>query len=190
MDGEHFIYWTCSFRVQDDQCTLMSSCFSFVVVPRSVKFFSKLNYFIFGFFDPTNNFLIIKINNFWGDLSGISAKTASLPTVCLNVYSLILQITVVDASTFISDYSCRNALASRPDLGAGGTVAPVVALLVEQAEIADYVILNKVDILGEDRLPELTAIVQIINPLCEVIPTSHGKVCSATTDVVIRVACL
>ena len=44
----------------------------------SVKFFSKLNYFIFGYFEPTNYFLIIKINIFWGDLSGISAKTATL----------------------------------------------------------------------------------------------------------------
>ena len=44
-----------------------------------MKFFSKLNYFISGYFDPTNYFfLIIKINNFWGGLSGISAKTATL----------------------------------------------------------------------------------------------------------------
>ena len=40
---------------------------------RSVKFFSKLNYYIFGYFDPVDiYFLIIKINNSWGDLSGIS----------------------------------------------------------------------------------------------------------------------
>ena len=36
-----------------------------------MKIFSKLNYFIFGYFDPTNVFFfIIKINNFWGDLIG------------------------------------------------------------------------------------------------------------------------
>ena len=43
-----------------------------------VEFFSKLNYFIFGYFDPKIFFFIIKINIFWGDLSGISAKTATL----------------------------------------------------------------------------------------------------------------
>ena len=45
----------------------------------SVKFFSKLNKFIFGYFDPKNIFFsIIKINNFWGDFSDISAETATL----------------------------------------------------------------------------------------------------------------
>ena len=47
----------------------------------SVKFFSKLNYFIFGYFDPTNIFFDNKNNCFWGDPSVISAKTASLRVV-------------------------------------------------------------------------------------------------------------
>ena len=52
-----------------------------------VKFFSKLNYFISGYFDPINIFLIIKINNLQGDLSSISAKTATLDTtsVCYSM---------------------------------------------------------------------------------------------------------
>ena len=45
---------------------------------RPVKFFSKLSYFIFGYLDPTNIFLIVKINNVWGDLSDVSAITATL----------------------------------------------------------------------------------------------------------------
>ena len=48
-----------------------------------VKVFSKLNYFIVGYFDHVINFVIIKINIFRGDLSDISAKTASL-TTCHN----------------------------------------------------------------------------------------------------------
>ena len=40
-----------------------------------MKFFS---FFFVGYVDPTNKFLIIKINNLWGDLSSISAKTATL----------------------------------------------------------------------------------------------------------------
>ena len=43
-----------------------------------VKFFSKLIYFFFGYFDPIYIFFIIKINNFRGVLNDISAKTASL----------------------------------------------------------------------------------------------------------------
>ena len=46
-----------------------------------MKFFSKLNNLFFGYFDPITNFLIIKISNFRGDLSDISAKTATLMRV-------------------------------------------------------------------------------------------------------------
>ena len=43
-----------------------------------MKFFSKLSYLFFGYFDPLEYFLIIKINKFRGDLSDISAKTGTL----------------------------------------------------------------------------------------------------------------
>ena len=43
-----------------------------------MKILSKSNLFIFGYFDPIIIFLIIKMNNFWGDLSDISARTATL----------------------------------------------------------------------------------------------------------------
>ena len=50
---------------------------TFIHLPNS-EFFSKINYFIVGYFDPVVMFLIIKINIFRGDLSDIAAKTASL----------------------------------------------------------------------------------------------------------------
>jgi G3E family GTPase len=43
-------------------------------------------------------------------------------------------VTIVDAGTFIHDYSSRTPLAARPDLGEGGNLRPVVDLLVEQIE--------------------------------------------------------
>lgn len=48
--------------------------------------------------------------------------------------SLDTMITIVDSGTFIKDYSSQAALAARPDLGEGGTLRPVVDLLVEQIE--------------------------------------------------------
>ena len=48
------------------------------VVLRTVKFFSKLNLFILGHSDPVNNCFDNKVNIFRGDLSDISAKTATL----------------------------------------------------------------------------------------------------------------
>lgn len=88
-----------------------------------------------------------------------------------------MQITVVDSHTFINEYACRNPVATRPDLGGDQSMfRPVVDLLVEQIEVADYVILNKVDLLGEEHVPELTEIIRTINPLCSVLSCSQGKV--------------
>ena len=71
-----------------------------------VKFFSKLNNLFLGYFDPINNFLIIKMNNFRGDLSDISAKTAT--PLCL--YSTLLTLHNPTASAlfgcvYVSMYS-------------------------------------------------------------------------------------
>ena len=48
--------------------------------------------------------------------------------------ALDTMVTVVDAHTFIQDYSSRNPIMARPDLGEGGALRPVVDLLVEQIE--------------------------------------------------------
>ena len=40
--------------------------------------FFKIKLLLFGYFDPTNIFLIIKVSNVRGGLSDISAKTATL----------------------------------------------------------------------------------------------------------------
>lgn len=71
----------------------------------------------------------------------------------------------------------RAPLASRPELGEGGTLRPVVDLLVEQVECADFVVLNKTDLLqGSEQLEQLVSIVSMFNPLATVIPCERGKV--------------
>ncbi|KAF8057105.1 yciC [Scenedesmus sp. PABB004] len=89
-------------------------------------------------------------------------------------------VTLVDSSSFLRDYTTKLPLASRPELGDGGNMRPVVDLLVEQVECADFVLLNKVDMLpggleGE-TLEQLTAIVSSLNPLATVIACEQAKV--------------
>eukprot|EP00951_Prasinocladus_malaysianus_P002449 scaffold17311_cov47-Prasinocladus_malaysianus.AAC.1 len=77
-------------------------------------------------------------------------------------------VTVVDSATFINDYSTRAPLAARPDLGEGGGMQPVVDLLVEQIECADFVLLNKTDMLKQKpQLDNLIAIAGALNPLAQ-----------------------
>lgn len=74
----------------------------------------------------------------------------------------------------------RAPLAARPDLGDGGSLRPVVDLLVEQIECADFVLLNKIDMvpggMDGDGVQQLCAIVATLNPLATVIPCEHSKV--------------
>lgn len=73
---------------------------------------------------------------------------------------------------------------------------PVVDLLVEQIECADFVLLNKVDLLpggmeGE-ALEQLQAIVASLNPLATVIACQDAKVCDcyiAVRAVVLHFGC-
>lgn len=85
-------------------------------------------------------------------------------------------ITIVDAATFIKEYSSRAPVAMRPDLGEGGTMRPVVDLLVEQIECADVVVLNKADMVDPRAIQNLGPIITSLNPIAKVMSCSHGKV--------------
>eukprot|EP00798_Chlamydomonas_sp_ICE-L_P011382 gene11382-12082_t len=86
-------------------------------------------------------------------------------------------VTVVDAGTFITDYASKAPLAARPELGEGGNLRPVVDLLVEQVEVADFIVLNKTDMLDTpEKLDQLVAIAVSLNPLATVIPCQQGQV--------------
>lgn len=85
-------------------------------------------------------------------------------------------VTIVDSGTFIQDFASRAPLAARPDLGEGGNLRPVVDLLVEQIECADWVVLNKTDQLEAGKLTELQAIMESLNPLAKVTSCQQGRV--------------
>ena len=64
--------------------------------------------------------------------------------------SLSNMVTVVDASTFLQQWNCRQRAAERPDLGEDSLSngkRKVVELLVEQIECADVILMNKVSLL-------------------------------------------
>ena len=87
-------------------------------------------------------------------------------------------VTLVDASTFVQDYASRLPVAARPELGDGGNMRPVVDLLVEQVECADFVVLNKIDLApgGADGVAQLAAIASSLNPLATVVACERGRV--------------
>ena len=83
-------------------------------------------------------------------------------------------ITVVDSGAFYATLKSHEKIKERPDLGVGGGRRPVADLLVEQVEFADAVVLNKSDTLNGDKMAELEALIQTLNPLARTAKSNFG----------------
>ncbi|UXA17581.1 GTP-binding protein [Mycobacterium sp. SMC-4] len=85
-------------------------------------------------------------------------------------------VTVVDASTFLTEIARGEALADR-QMGAGDDDARSIAdLLVDQVEFADVILLNKTDLVAESTLHTVETLVRRLNPRAKLIRTDHGIV--------------
>eukprot|EP00536_Pseudo-nitzschia_multiseries_P004600 jgi/Psemu1/285205/fgenesh1_pg.77_\ len=96
--------------------------------------------------------------------------------------------TVVDATTFGSDYMTYDVLRDREGwLGNGETQAQatlrdcsgnkqVAYLLAEQVEAADLVVINKEDLAGDEKVQVSKSMAQSLNADAELLVTSHGTI--------------
>lgn len=85
-------------------------------------------------------------------------------------------ITVVDAYNFLNDFSSADYLTSRELTNIEGDDRTIVNLLTDQIEFANVIILNKIDLISEDQLEILNAIIQKLNPEAKIIKTTQSKV--------------
>lgn len=85
-------------------------------------------------------------------------------------------VTVVDAHNFLKDFSSPDYLMTRNLTDMAGDDRTIVNLLTDQVEFANVIILNKVDLVTEDQLCELHAILQKLNPEARIIPAKESKV--------------
>jgi G3E family GTPase len=85
-------------------------------------------------------------------------------------------VTVVDAHNFLSEYQSTDSL---PDRGIGLSEEDdrsVVDLLVDQVEMADVIVINKVDAVSADDLQKVEGLLQKLNPDARRVRASFGKV--------------
>lgn len=81
-------------------------------------------------------------------------------------------VTVIDAAAFLAGWRDRKVQPAPTDARA---LKPVFELLVEQAECADLLVLNKCDMLSEAQLSELEIILRGLNERAEIVRTEHGQ---------------
>jgi G3E family GTPase len=81
-------------------------------------------------------------------------------------------VTVIDARHFLVSH--RKATAATV-IAPPASQKPVYELLVEQAECADVLVLNKCDTIGPDELAEVERILRGLNARAEVLHAEHGQ---------------
>ncbi len=95
---------------------------------------------------------------------------------CLGDFArLDTMVTVVDAPNFLKDFGTRAFLADR-----GQAVGPedrraVVDLLVEQAEFADTIVVNKTDLVTDEELGRVLGVLRSLNADADLVPAAFGR---------------
>lgn len=85
-------------------------------------------------------------------------------------------VTVVDAYHFWQDYNTKETLQDRNQEAGDGDTRGVVHLLTNQVEFCDVLIINKCDMVSEEKLVDLEAVLKGLQPRAKMIRTAHGRI--------------
>ncbi len=85
-------------------------------------------------------------------------------------------VTVVDALNFWKDFGSADTVLSRRMNNDPQDQRTIVNLLTDQIEFANVILLNKTDLVSEEQIGELDAILRKMNPNARILRTQHGKV--------------
>ena len=80
------------------------------------------------------------------------------------------------SSTFLRELARGDALANRDLAASDDDIRTIADLLVDQAEFADVILLNKTDLIGEKTCRTAAAVLRQLNPSAKIMPTNHGRV--------------
>ncbi|MEL0648353.1 zinc metallochaperone GTPase ZigA [Pseudoalteromonas agarivorans] len=93
-----------------------------------------------------------------------------------DVATLDTMVTVVDAVNFLNDYEQANDLQDTGESLGEDDERSVTDLLVDQVEFADVILISKTDLVTEEQLNKLTAILNTLNTQAKIIPISNGSI--------------
>ncbi len=86
-------------------------------------------------------------------------------------------VSVIDAAMFLREWrTYRGRPVTREQVA--GTQRPVFELMLEQAECADVLVVNKCDLVGEPEFAELEAVLRGLNARAEIVRAERGQVAS------------
>ena len=83
---------------------------------------------------------------------------------------------VVDASTFRSEFQCTDALADRALEISDEDERSIADLLTDQVEFADVILINKCDLVEDNELQEIEALIRSLNADAKIIRTINAEI--------------
>ena len=93
-----------------------------------------------------------------------------------DVATLDTMVTVVDAVNFLNDYEQANDLQDTGESLGEDDERSVADLLVDQVEFADVILISKTDLVTNEQLNKLIAILNTLNTQAKIIPISNGNI--------------
>ncbi len=90
------------------------------------------------------------------------------------VYELDTMVSVIDAYSLYESFQSGQALVD--DAVEAGTDRVPEAVLMDQIEFCDVLILNKCDLVPEEALDEIETVLETLQPRAKIIRTEHGAV--------------
>lgn len=93
-----------------------------------------------------------------------------------NLTRLDTMVTVVDAARFVADLGSTDELTDR---GIGldeEDYRSIAALITDQIEFADVLLLNKTDLITPEECTQVEAAIKALNPVARIIRTTHSNV--------------
>lgn len=93
-----------------------------------------------------------------------------------DIARLDTMVTVVDAANFLKDYREASSLQDKGESLGEEDERSVADLLIEQVEFCDVLIISKADLVSDQDLLELKAILRKLNSTALIHQASHGKI--------------
>lgn len=103
-------------------------------------------------------------------------KDEELNVDLLNLCRLDTMVTVVDGDAFWQDLASGETLLDRKQQAAAADDREIADLLIDQIEFANVLVLNKIDLLPEEKCLELKGALQALNPEARIIEASYSQI--------------
>jgi G3E family GTPase len=93
-----------------------------------------------------------------------------------HVAKLDTMVTVVDAANFMRDYDEAKSLQEAGESLGEEDERSVSDLLIDQVEFADVILISKTDLVSDDDVKQLTAILRTLNTHAQIMPIAQGEI--------------